>query len=104
MGTLIAIQVKRLATALLFLNYILWHDVMMMCDFTRLGIALNIILFIILINPLPLLASRAPNRKERERLRQQAQEERQSEFVKGKSKFEVRKRKSAHGFTQFFSN
>jgi hypothetical protein len=61
----------------------------------KLGIILNIIVFIILINPLPLLASRVPNKRERERIRQQAQEDRQSEFVKGKSKLKrMKKRKN----------
>ena len=57
----------------------------MLCDFMKLGIVLNIVVFIILVNPLPLLASKTPNKRDRERLKQQ--EERQSEFVKGKSKF-----------------
>lgn len=59
----------------------------MLCDFMKLGIVLNIVVFIILVNPLPLLASKTQNKRDRERLKQQAQEERQSEFVKGKSKF-----------------
>ena len=61
----------------------------MLCDFMKLGIVLNIVVFIILINPLPLLASKTQNKRDRERLKQQAQEERQSEFVKGKSKFKL---------------
>jgi predicted membrane protein len=76
--------VKRLATASskLFLRHVLWHDVMM-CGFTRTGIFLNIILLLILVNPL-LAVNRQSNRKEK--IRQHLQEERQSEFVKGKSK------------------
>lgn len=80
---------KRFATASLklILRHLVWRDVIMMCDFTRLGIALNIFLYIILIKPLPLLASKGQSRKERERLRHQSnQEERNSDFVKGKSK------------------
>lgn len=72
------------------LKLILKHDdIIIMCDFTRLGIVLNIFLYIILINPLPLLASKAQSRKERERLKQQqnrnTEEERNTDFVKGKS-------------------
>lgn len=97
---------KRFATASLklILRHLVWHDVIMMCDFTRLGIALNIILYIILINPLPLLASRAQSRKnERERLRQN-QEERNTDFVKGKSKstFVLILEKAVKKFTQFY--
>lgn len=59
----------------------------MLCDFVKLGIVLNITIFIILVNPLPLLASKVQhNRKDRDRTKQQSHEERQSEFVRGKSK------------------
>lgn len=79
---------KRLITASLKLIFkVLKHDVIMMCNFTRLGIALNIFLYILLINPLPLLASKSQSKKDRDKLKQQhAQEERNSDFVKGKSK------------------
>lgn len=82
--TLTSFGAKHLATATskLLLRHVLWHDVMM-CGFTRSGILLNIVLLLILVNPL--LAAKAPANK-REKIRQQAQEERQSEFVKGKSK------------------
>lgn len=80
---------KRFATASVRLILRHLYDVIM-CDFTRLGIALNILLYIILINPLPLLASKTQSRKERERLRHQNQEERNTDFVKGKSKFYIR--------------
>jgi hypothetical protein len=84
---LIALNVKRFlkASIKLFLRLLLLHNVIMLCDFMKLGIVLNIVVFIILVNPLPLLASKTPNKRDRERLKQQ--EERQSEFVKGKSKF-----------------
>lgn len=61
---------------------------MMMCGSTRSEIFLNIILLLILVNPL--LAVKQSNKKEK--IRQQAQEERQSEFVKGKSKFKLNQR------------
>lgn len=53
----------------------------MMFGATRSGIFLTIILLLILVNPL--LAAKTPAKKIRQQL---AQEERQSEFVKGKSK------------------
>jgi hypothetical protein len=84
---LITLKVRHFG--LLFVTLCVGHDVMMMmCHLTRLGIALNIVLFVVLLNPLPILAKVQNNgRRERERNRQQqAQEERQSEFVKGKSK------------------
>jgi hypothetical protein len=68
------------ATSKLLLRHVLWHDVMMF-GATRSGIFLNIILLLILVNPL--LAAKTPAKKIRQQL---AQEERQSEFVKGKSK------------------
>lgn len=78
---------KRLVTASLKLILrVLRHDVIMMCKFTRLGIALNIFFYVILINPLPLLASKSQSKKDRERIRQHGGEERNSDFVKGKSK------------------
>jgi hypothetical protein len=87
------LRVKRLVTASLKLILrVLRHDVIMMCKFTRLGIALNIFFYIILINPLPLLASKSQSKKDRgERLRQHGGggEERNSDFVKGKSKYAI---------------
>lgn len=87
-GTLISSHTKRLAiiaTRRLFLRHDLWHDVIMMSGYNNSGILLNIIIFLILVNPL-LAGKIQSNRRERDRQRQQAQEERQSEFVKGKSK------------------
>lgn len=74
-------KAKRLATATskLFMRHVLWHDVMMMCGFTRSGVLLNLVLLLIFLNP-PLAASKRGGN------RQPPQEERQSEFVKGKSK------------------
>lgn len=88
--TLTSFGVKRFATALpkLFVRHV-WHvrDVIMMsAGFTRAGIFLNIILLLILVNPL--LAVRVQSSKREKIRQQQAQEERQTEFVKGKSKLE----------------
>lgn len=84
---LTASKINRFITASLKLVFeVLKHDVIMMCNFTRLGIALNIFLYILLINPLPLLASKTQSKKDRDKLKQHGQEERNSDFVKGKSK------------------
>jgi predicted membrane protein len=101
--TLTSFRAKRFATALpkLFLRHVWCRDVMMMsAGFTRAGIFLNIILLLILVNPL--LAVRAQSQR-KEKIRQQAQEERQTEFVKGKSKLrnfyvELRLKKRTHDF------
>lgn len=76
---------KRIATAILklFMRHVLRHEVMMMCDFIRSGNFLNVVLLLILVNPISAVKNQV-NKKEK--IRQQAQEERQSEFVKGKSK------------------
>lgn len=83
---LTAQKLKTFTASLKLVLKVLKHDVIMMCNFTRLGIALNIFLYIILINPLPLLASKTQSKKDRDKLKH-AQEERNSDFVKGKSKY-----------------
>jgi hypothetical protein len=60
------------------------RDIMMLsAGLTRAGVFLNLILLLILVNP---LLAKTPKGKEKGR--QQQQEERQTEFVKGKSKEE----------------
>lgn len=68
------------------MRHVFWDDVMMVCGSTRSGVFLNIILLLVLVNPL--LAAKPPGQGKREK-QQRLQvhvEERQSEFVKGKSK------------------
>lgn len=84
---LTSFKVNRIATApsKLFMRHVLWHDVIMMCGFTRSGVLLSVVLLLVLVNPLLAGNARQTGNK-KEKIRQQAQEERQSEFVKGKSK------------------
>lgn len=58
---------------------------MMICGSTRSGVFLNIVLLLVLVNPL--LAAKSPGQKREKQQRLPVHvEERQSEFVKGKSK------------------
>lgn len=77
---------KRFAAALLrlFVRHDLCRDVIMMsAGFTRAGVFLHIIFLLILVNP---LLAKHQSKPQKEKVRQQQQEERQTEFVKGKSK------------------
>jgi hypothetical protein len=79
--TLTSYGVKHLTAALPRLARHVRDVMMLSAGFTRAGVFLNLVLLLILVNPLL-----AKSTKTKEKGRQQQQEERQTEFVKGKSK------------------